>query len=163
MDGGAWWAAVHGVAESDMIEWLHFHFSLSCTGEGNGNPLQCSCLENPRDGGAWWAAVYGVAQSRTRLKRLSNSSSSINGLLKINGCDPSLHNHRTDLKGSFPAIENFPLWFQRVLFWMLHTMHSSPSATVHSVLQQSLLQDMEIPKHLKILEDSLKSHLVPVS
>ena len=52
----------------------HFHFSLSCIGEGNGNPLQCSCLENPRDGGAWWAAVYEVAQSRTRLKRLSNSS-----------------------------------------------------------------------------------------
>ena len=74
MDGGAWWAAVHGVATS----WtrLHFHFSLWCIGEGNGNPLQCSCLENPRDGGAWWAAVYGVAQSRTRLKRLSSSSSS---------------------------------------------------------------------------------------
>ena len=49
--------------------------SLSCTGEGNDNPLQCSCLENPRDGGAWWAAVYGVAQSRTQLKRLSSSSS----------------------------------------------------------------------------------------
>ena len=56
--------------------WLHFDFSLSCIGEGNGNPLQCSCLENPRDGGACWAAIYGVAQSRTRLKRLSNSSSS---------------------------------------------------------------------------------------
>ena len=55
---------------------LHFHFSLSCIAEGNGNPLQCSCLENPRDRGAWWAAVYGVAQSRTRLKRLSSSSSS---------------------------------------------------------------------------------------
>ena len=52
----------------------YFHFSLSCIGEGNGNPLQCSCLENPRDGGAWWAAVYGVVQSRTRLKRLSSSS-----------------------------------------------------------------------------------------
>ena len=52
-----------------------FHFSLSCIGEGNGNPLQCSCLENPRDGGAWWAAVYGVAQSWTQLKRLSSSSS----------------------------------------------------------------------------------------
>ena len=62
---------------SDTIEWLHFHFSLSCIGEGNGNPLQCSCLENPREGGAWWAAVYGVAQSRTRLKRLSSSSSKI--------------------------------------------------------------------------------------
>ena len=62
--------------ESEMTEWLHFHFSLSRIGEGNGNPLQCSCLENPRDGGAWWAAVYGVAQSRTRLKWLSSSSSS---------------------------------------------------------------------------------------
>ena len=61
---------------SDTTEWLHFHFSLSCIGEGNGNPLQCSCLENPRDGGAWWAAVYGVSQSRTRLKRLSSSISS---------------------------------------------------------------------------------------
>ena len=59
---------------SDTTEWLHFHFPLSCIGEGNGNPLQCSGLENPRDGGAWWAAVYGVAQSQTRLKRLSSSS-----------------------------------------------------------------------------------------
>ena len=58
--------------ELDMTQWLDFHFSLSCTGEGNGNPLQCSCLENPRDGGGWWAAVSGVAQSRTRLKRLSS-------------------------------------------------------------------------------------------
>ena len=54
-----------------MTERPPFHIPLSCTGEGNGNPLQCSCLENPRDGGAWWAAVYGVAQSRTRQKRLS--------------------------------------------------------------------------------------------
>ena len=53
-----------------MTEWLHFHLSLLCIGEGHGNPLQCSCLENPRDGGAWWAAVYGVTQSWTRLKRL---------------------------------------------------------------------------------------------
>ena len=59
--------------ESDTTERLHFHFSLSCIGEGNGNPLQCSCLENPRDGRAWWAAVYGVAQSWTRLKRPSSS------------------------------------------------------------------------------------------
>ena len=64
-----------GRKESDTTARLHFHFSLSCIGEGNGNPLQCSCLENPRDGGACWAAVYGVAQSRTRLNRLSSSSS----------------------------------------------------------------------------------------
>ena len=57
-----------GRKESDMTEQLHFHFSLSCIGEGNGNPLQCSCLESPRDRGAWWAAVYGAAQSQTRLK-----------------------------------------------------------------------------------------------
>ena len=57
-----------GREESDTTERLHFHFSLSCIGGGNGNPLQCSCLENPRDRGAWWAAVYGVAQSQTRLK-----------------------------------------------------------------------------------------------
>ena len=74
MDGGAWWAAVHGVATS-QIDWAS---SLSLFTfmhwRGNGNPLQCSCLENPRDGGAWWAAIYGVAQSRTQLKWLSSSS-----------------------------------------------------------------------------------------
>ena len=62
---GSWW--------SDTTERLHFHVSLSCIREGNGNPFQCSCLENPRDGRAWWAVIYGVAQSRTRLKRLSSS------------------------------------------------------------------------------------------
>ena len=76
MDGGAWWAAVHGVAKSRTRLSDFIHFSLSCIGKGNGNPLQYSCLENPRDRGAWWAAVYGVAQSWTRLKRLSSSSSS---------------------------------------------------------------------------------------
>ena len=63
-----------GSLESDTNKRLHFHFSLSCIGEGNGNPLQCSCLENPRDREAWWAAVYGVAQSLTRLKQLSSSN-----------------------------------------------------------------------------------------
>ena len=62
--------------ESETTEQLHFHFSLSCIGEGNGNPLQCSCLENPRDRGAWWAAIYGVAQSRTGLKWLSSLAAS---------------------------------------------------------------------------------------
>ena len=64
-----------GREELNTTEWLHFHFSLSCIGEGNGNPLQCSCLENPRNGGAWWAVVHGVTQSQTWLKRLSSSSS----------------------------------------------------------------------------------------
>ena len=79
-----------GRKESDMTERLHFHFSLSCIGEGNGNPLQCSCLENPRDGGAhnprngeaWWAAVYGVTQSQTRLELLSSSSSQYNDMIR---------------------------------------------------------------------------------
>ena len=134
MDGGAWWAAVHGVAKnrtllsdftfpfhfhalekamaphSSVLAWkipwtedpggllsmgslrvgtteqLHFHFSLSCIGEGNGNPLQCSCLENPRDGEAWWAAFCGVAQSRTQLERLSSSSSSLQSMYLWSCC-----------------------------------------------------------------------------
>ena len=64
-----------GLLESNTTERLHFHFPLSCIGEGNGTPLQCSCLENPRDSGAWWAAISRVAQSQTQLKRLSSSSS----------------------------------------------------------------------------------------
>ena len=66
-----------GHKEFDTTERPHFHFSLSCIGKGNGNPLQCSCLENPRDRGAWWAAIYGATQTRTGLKQLSSSSSSI--------------------------------------------------------------------------------------
>ena len=78
MDGGAWLGcSPWGRKESDTTERLHFHFSLSWIGEGNGNPLQCSCLESPSDSRAWWAAVCGVTQSRTRLKRLSSSSSSV--------------------------------------------------------------------------------------
>ena len=75
-----------GCKELDTTEWLHFHFSLSCIREGDGNPLQCSCLENPRDGEAWWAAICGVAQSQTQLKRLSSSSpiSSIPTSIKVN-------------------------------------------------------------------------------
>ena len=65
-----------GLQSWTQLKRLNMH---ACTGEGNGNPLQCSCLENPRDGGAWWAAVYGATQSRTRLKQLSNSSSRLNG------------------------------------------------------------------------------------
>ena len=79
-----------GRKERDTTERLHFHFSLSCIGEGIGTPLQCSCLENPRDRGAWWAAVYGVAQSRTRLTRLSSSSTNISCVVSgrvFNCCD----------------------------------------------------------------------------
>ena len=76
-----------------MTEWLPFHFSLSCIGEGNGNPLQCSCLGNPRYGRAWWAAIYGVAQSRTRLKWLSSSSSSSKEVMK-GGTEEHLMRHQ---------------------------------------------------------------------
>ena len=72
-----------GRTESDTTEQLHFHFSLPCTGEGNGNTFQCSCLENHRDCEAWWAAIYGVSQSQTRLKRLSSSSSSSSNRLRM--------------------------------------------------------------------------------
>ena len=76
MDGGAWKAAVHGVAEGlTRLGNFTFTFHFHALEKANGNPLQCSCLENPRDGGAWWATVYGVARSRTRLKLLSSSSS----------------------------------------------------------------------------------------
>ena len=77
---------------SDTTEWLHFHFSLSYIGEGNGNPLQCSCLENPRDRGAWWAAVYGVTQSQTRLKRLSRSSRTNFNTIQRKTTESSLYN-----------------------------------------------------------------------
>ena len=70
------------VSKEIKTERLHFDFSLACVGEGNGNPLQCSCLENLRDGGAWWAAIYGVSQSRTRLKQLSSSSKSKLSILR---------------------------------------------------------------------------------
>ena len=79
-----------------MTERLPFHFSLSCIGEGNGNPLQCSCLENPRDGGIWWASVYGVAQSQTQLTRLSSSSSRDAYMLHSMGLQGIKHNLATE-------------------------------------------------------------------
>ena len=105
-----------GLEESDTTERLHFHFSLSCTGEGNGNPLQCSCLENPRDGGAWWAALYGVAQSRTRLTWLSSSSS-------MYGCDSW-----TLKRAEYWRIDSFELWCWRRLLrvpWMARRSNQS--------------------------------------
>ena len=87
-----------------MTERLHFHFSLSCTGEGNGNPLQCSSLEDPRDGGAWWAAVYGVAQSRTRLKRLSSNL-------------PYWKQKSPNFCFMFNYV-NFQTWLERIVQWV---------------------------------------------
>ena len=86
-----------------MTERLHFHFSLSCIGERNGNPLQCSCLESPRDGGAWWAAVYGVAQSQTRLKRLSSSSRSSISLIYLS--EKAMAPHSSTLAWKIPWME----------------------------------------------------------
>ena len=106
-----------GSLEWDMTERLHFRFSLSCTGEGNGNPLQCSCLENPRDGEAWWAAVYGVTQSRTRLKRLSSSSSSSCGTssaIQMEGRDslPPQMLHRGCLLSQGHSFLYFSAWLK---------------------------------------------------
>ena len=97
-----------GSLESDTTERLHFHFSLSCIGEGNGSPLQCSCLENPRDREAWWAAVSGVTQSQTQLKRLSSSSSSSTSL---RASDTSPQDSTTRVTHStLQAILEVPRW-----------------------------------------------------
>ena len=115
-----------GREESDMTERLHFHFSLSFIGEGNGNPLQCSCLENPRDRGAWWASIYGVAQSQTQLMRLSSSSSKQKLLTSVISRDikhlryvvvvaqscPPLCNPMDCSMPGFPAVHYFPEFVQ---------------------------------------------------
>ena len=110
--------------ELDTTEQLHYHLSLSCIGEGNGNPLQCSCLKNPRDGGAWWAAIYGVAQSWTRLKWLSNSSSN-----PSRGSDLALPTAglvrgtvtELDPMGPFPMSSALaPLWSTQIIVFDAH-------------------------------------------
>ena len=103
-----------------MTERLHFHFSLSCIGEGNGNPLQCSCLENPRDGGAWWAAIYGVAQNQTRLKRLS-SSSSIAQLIKNL---PAMQETRVRSLGQEDPLEKGKATQSSILAWRIYGQRS---------------------------------------
>ena len=111
-----------GSIESDTTERLHFRFSLSCTGEGNGNPLQCSCLENPRDGGALWASVYGVAQSQTRLKRLSSSSSRYSEMRisSLSSIPPS------------PSPTRAPgLWFHRTRYLVLSQLLSLRTPEKH--------------------------------
>ena len=102
---------------SDTTERLHFHFSLSCIGEGNGNPLQCFCLENPRDGGAWWAAIYGVAQSRTRLKWLSNSR--ITMRIKWVNSFKSLRMASGTEQGQNKHVNRFPqIWIFNIKFFL---------------------------------------------
>ena len=112
-----------GHEESDMTERLHFHFSLSRIGEGNGNPLQCSCLENPRDGGAWWAAVYGVTQSRIRLKRLS-SSSSMNGQFSVS-------HQQVPLSGMY--LKSTKTQIGESIFWILFVLQGCWKLTEASV------------------------------
>ena len=99
-----------GCKESDATERLHCHFSFSCIGEGNGNPLQCSCLENPRSGGAWWAAVYGVAQSQTWLKQLSSSSSSSSN-------EPESPALQADTLPSEPPGKSYAKMYKRVILF----------------------------------------------
>ena len=96
-----------GLEESDTTERPHFHFSLSCIGEGNGNPLQCSCLENPRDRGAWWAAVYGLAQSWTRLKQLSSSSWTIKNAREF---QKNIYFCFIDYPKAFDCVDHHKLW-----------------------------------------------------
>ena len=130
-----------------MTDQLHFHFSLSCTGEGNGNPLQYSCLENPRDGRAWWAAVYGVAQSRTQLKRLSSSSNPFLLFLAgvVNACWQMGFQGDSDGKesacngrdlGSIPGLGRFPWrreWLPTPVFRSREVHRGAWQATVHGV------------------------------
>ena len=99
-----------------MTERLHFHFSLSCIGEENGNPLQCSCLENPRFGGAWWAAVYGVTQSRTWLKWLRSSSSSRNAFRSMKPRNwNALHHTAKERSHTDSTMELAPKWKRKYL------------------------------------------------
>ena len=107
--------APHSSVPVLTTEWPHFHFSLSCIGEGNGNPLQCSCLENPRDRGAWWAAVYGVTQSWTQLKWLSSSSSSSSSMYCMRAC--SVMSNFLQPYGLYP-VRLLPPWgFSRQENW----------------------------------------------
>ena len=125
-----------------MTERLHFHFSLSCIGEGNGNPLQYSCLENPRDGGAWWAAVYGVTQSWTRLKRLSSRSSSREKIFKfkyfIHSCYCSLHPCISNK--SIAKIRALPVHLREFSVIIISIVMSIPICHLTKLILQNVVQ-----------------------
>ena len=143
--------------ELDATQWLHFHFSLLCIGEGNGNPLQCSCLENPRDSGAWWAAVYGVAQSRTRLKQLSSQILPS----RLHFC--SSHSFWARIASPDPSWKlQFPLLIQRLItFYHIQSLpwisrhrewtHSSPSNSGSKLESQQRLFYSLLPAQQVIL------------
>ena len=126
-----------GRKESDTTEWLHFHFSLSYIGEGNGNPLQRSYLKNPRDGGAWWAAIYGVAQSRTQLKRLSSSHTKIQPQRSASCCQV----WRTLLSYlATQSVDQYHLGvYEQCRIWDPHRVNESESAFSwgHQVIPQA--------------------------
>ena len=141
-----------GLLESDTTEWLHFQFLLSCIGEGNGNPLQCSCLENPRDRGAWWVAVSGVAQSRTRLKRLSSSSSKYHFLSVF----PNMFSRAFIFSHSLNITLSFSSMFldyvsnispTKVIWFFMHSNSIPPNAVIVILIHTSLL----CSTYLKIL------------
>ena len=127
-----------GSLESDTTERLHFHFSLSCIGGGNGSPLQCSCLENPRDGEAWWAAVYGVAQSRTRLKWRSSSKPML--------CDP-MNCSMPD----FPVHHHLSEFAQTHFHWVGDAIQPSHPLSPHSLPSFSLSQKQVFSNGLALL------------
>ena len=137
-----------------MTERLHFHFSLSRIGEGNGNPLQCSCLDTPRDGGAWWAALYGTTQSRTRLKRLSSSSCI---LLQILGqkmctymCMPKARNN------SWNAKQMFIIHFY--LLYCLCSILSSLRASAMSAISIKKTNIYLLPAEDLYMEKAMETH-----
>jgi len=125
-----------GREESDTTERLHFHFSLSCTGERNGNPLQCSFLENPRDREAWWAAVYGVTQGQTRPKRLSSSSSRE---LKWHGKSMGFLTHG-----------KLDRWFSNLPSFRNHWLHPAPSERATPSASRHFTPEVQVlkPHHL---------------
>ena len=120
-----------GCEESDMTERLHFHFSLSCIGEGNGNPLQCSCLQNPRDRWAWWAAIYAVAQSLTRLTWLSSSSSSSSGSVVKNL--PTMQELQDTQVGSLGREDPLEVTHSSILAWRIPIDKGAWQATAYGV------------------------------